>query len=223
MLPDPKTGRPAKTLVCHDYGTNMLFEHGMTRHMAARELVGQMRARRVTLIGLWLHTAARRFAGFWVVWCAFAKAMKRSGFKSSSRPSAGEADRDYTRAARRGRGICWPAARAVCSIPGRPRALRSYRRLVAGCRASTATWRATARPLTRTTARRWDEDGRPAVLSALRGSTGRQGLPLAARPGRAQAQAGGGSGNSSDGGAAGAEWMSTGAQTTSQTSLAFEG
>lgn len=35
MLPDPKTGRPAKTLVCHDYGTNMLFEHGMTRRMAA--------------------------------------------------------------------------------------------------------------------------------------------------------------------------------------------
>jgi hypothetical protein len=30
---DPKTGKAADTFVCHDYGTNLLFEHGMTKRM----------------------------------------------------------------------------------------------------------------------------------------------------------------------------------------------
>jgi len=33
MMPDPVTGQPAKAFVCHDYGTNLLFEHGMTKRM----------------------------------------------------------------------------------------------------------------------------------------------------------------------------------------------
>lgn len=30
---DPKTGAPANTFVCHDYGTSLLFEHGMTKRL----------------------------------------------------------------------------------------------------------------------------------------------------------------------------------------------
>lgn len=33
MLPDPKTGKPANVLVCHDYGTHLMFENGMTKRM----------------------------------------------------------------------------------------------------------------------------------------------------------------------------------------------
>lgn len=33
MLLDSKTGRPANTFVCHDYGTHLMFEHGMTKRM----------------------------------------------------------------------------------------------------------------------------------------------------------------------------------------------
>lgn len=33
MLLDPKTDKPANTFVCHDYGTHLLFEHGMTKRM----------------------------------------------------------------------------------------------------------------------------------------------------------------------------------------------
>lgn len=37
MLEDPKTGKPAKTLVCHDYGTHLLFENGMTKRLKKAE------------------------------------------------------------------------------------------------------------------------------------------------------------------------------------------
>lgn len=30
MLPDPKTGKPAQRFVCHDYGTCLLMERGMS-------------------------------------------------------------------------------------------------------------------------------------------------------------------------------------------------
>jgi len=33
LLPDSKTGKPSHMFVCHDYGTNQLFEHGMTKRM----------------------------------------------------------------------------------------------------------------------------------------------------------------------------------------------
>ncbi|KVT92704.1 hypothetical protein WK60_14030 [Burkholderia ubonensis] len=35
--PDPKTGKPTHAFVCHDYGTNMLFEHGMSKRMRTAE------------------------------------------------------------------------------------------------------------------------------------------------------------------------------------------
>lgn len=31
--PSGKTGEPAHLFVCHDYGTNLLFEHGLTKRM----------------------------------------------------------------------------------------------------------------------------------------------------------------------------------------------
>lgn len=37
MMKDPKTGKPAKALVCHDYGTHLMFEHGMTTRLKKAE------------------------------------------------------------------------------------------------------------------------------------------------------------------------------------------
>lgn len=37
QMNDPKTGKPSNVLVCHDYGTNLLFEHGMTKRMRKSE------------------------------------------------------------------------------------------------------------------------------------------------------------------------------------------
>ncbi|WDZ97977.1 hypothetical protein Herbaro_09410 [Herbaspirillum sp. WKF16] len=36
-LIDQATGKPSHTFVCHDYGTNMLFERGMTKRMQTVE------------------------------------------------------------------------------------------------------------------------------------------------------------------------------------------
>lgn len=33
MLPDTKTGKASNFLVCHDYGTHLMFENGMTKRM----------------------------------------------------------------------------------------------------------------------------------------------------------------------------------------------
>lgn len=35
QLPDVKTGKPTNTFVCHDYGTNLLFENGMSKRLRA--------------------------------------------------------------------------------------------------------------------------------------------------------------------------------------------
>jgi len=35
MLTDPKSGKPAKRFVCHDYGTNLLMEWGMSSRTRA--------------------------------------------------------------------------------------------------------------------------------------------------------------------------------------------
>ena len=37
MLCDPKTGKPSNAFVCHDYGTNLLLEHGMTKRLRKAE------------------------------------------------------------------------------------------------------------------------------------------------------------------------------------------
>ncbi|WP_342049880.1 MULTISPECIES: hypothetical protein [unclassified Cupriavidus] len=37
MMADPKTGQPAETFVCHDYGTSLLFEHGMSKRLRKAE------------------------------------------------------------------------------------------------------------------------------------------------------------------------------------------
>lgn len=37
QMPDPKTGKPAHTFVCHDYGTNLLFERGMSNRLRKAE------------------------------------------------------------------------------------------------------------------------------------------------------------------------------------------
>lgn len=34
---DMKTGQPSHMFVCHDYGTNLLFEHGMTKRLVKAE------------------------------------------------------------------------------------------------------------------------------------------------------------------------------------------
>jgi hypothetical protein len=34
---DAKTGQPSHMFVCHDYGTNLLFEHGMTKRLVKAE------------------------------------------------------------------------------------------------------------------------------------------------------------------------------------------
>jgi len=39
MLTDPKTGKPAMRFVCHDYGTSLLFERGMTSRTRAVEWI----------------------------------------------------------------------------------------------------------------------------------------------------------------------------------------
>lgn len=35
--PGPKTGKPSAWLVCHDYGTHLMFENGMTKRMRKAE------------------------------------------------------------------------------------------------------------------------------------------------------------------------------------------
>lgn len=35
--PNAKTGKPLHMFVCHDYGTNMLFEHGLSKRMRKAE------------------------------------------------------------------------------------------------------------------------------------------------------------------------------------------
>lgn len=37
MLPDSKSGKPSNVLVCHDYGTHLMFENGMTKRMRKAE------------------------------------------------------------------------------------------------------------------------------------------------------------------------------------------